>query len=294
MAASVLFDAPGPKTVARHRFYAGISVLGLAAIVGVIIWQLWRKDQFAAEFWEPFVTPNIIQLLLEGLGNTIKAAVFAIAGALVLGVMFGAGKLSDHRALRWPSWLEVEFFRAVPLLMVIIATWYALGAKPGGPAFWSLVIGLILYNGAVLAEIFRAGINAVPKGQSEAAYAIGMRKSQVMRIVLIPQAVKIMLPALISQTIVCLKDTSLGYAILAPGLTYAGKLIFGTFRNTIQTAFVLAVIYILLNLLLSWLATKAQKRFAGEKRIELSAVGATVAERPSDKTQVPGAGGGGF
>src|SRR5680860_847233 len=108
MAASVLFDAPGPKTVARHRLYAWISVLGLAAIVGVIIWQLWRKGQFAYELWEPFVTPNIIQLLLEGLGNTIKAAVFAIAGALVLGVFFGAGKLSDHRALRWPAWLEVE------------------------------------------------------------------------------------------------------------------------------------------------------------------------------------------
>ena len=148
---------------------------------------------------------------------------FAIIGALLLGVVLGAGKLSDHLVVRWPAWLFVEFFRAVPLLLVIIATWFAIGAQPGTNAFLALVLGLILYNGAVFAEIFRAGINAVPSGQAEAAYAIGMRKTMVMRIILIPQAVKIMLPSLISQAIVALKDTSLGYAVLAPGLTYAGQ-----------------------------------------------------------------------
>ncbi len=162
--------------------------------------------------------------------------------------------------------------------MVIIATWFAIGPQSGANAFQALVLGLILYNGAVFAEIFRAGINAVPKGQSEAAYAIGMGKSMVMRIILIPQAVKIMLPALISQAIVALKDTSLGYAVLAPGLTYAGKQIFGTFRNTIQTAFVMALIYIVLNLLLTRLATWAQKRFVGEKQVDL--VGGIVQSQP--------------
>lgn len=282
MAASVLFDAPGPKTVARHRVYTAISAVIVAALFALVIWQLWRKEQFAYALWEPFVTPNIVQLLLEGLSKTLQAAVFAIAGAVVLGALLGVGKLSDHRLVRWPSWLVVEFFRAVPLLLLIIATWYYLGAKPGTTAFLALVLGLVLYNGAVFAEIFRAGINAVPKGQSEAAYAIGMRKSMVMRIVLIPQAVKIMLPSLISQAIVALKDTSLGYAILAPGLTFAGKEIFGTFRNTIQTAFVLAVIYILINLLLSWLATWAQKRFVGEKKIDL--VGGVVQTQPAGGT----------
>lgn len=273
MAASVLFDAPGPKTRTRHRLYAIISAFGIAAILVAIVWQLWRKNQFDYALWEPFVTPNIIELLLKGLGQTLSAAGTAVIGALFFGVIFGSAKLSDHRLVRWPAWAVVEFFRAVPLLMLIIATWFFVGPQAGSNAYWSLVAGLILYNGAVLAEIFRAGINAVPKGQAEAAYAIGMRKSMVMRIVLIPQAVKIMLPAIISQTIVALKDTSLGYAVLAPGLTYAGKEVFGTFRNTIQTALVLAAIYIVCNLILSWLATKAQKRFAGERKIELTAVG---------------------
>lgn len=274
MPASVLFDAPGPKTIARHRLYAVLASVALLALLGLIIGQLARKGQFAYALWEPFVTPSIVQLIVEAAGKTLQAAVFAIVGALVLGVLLGAGKLSDHRVIRWPTWLFVEFFRAVPLLLVIIATWFAIGAQPGTNAFLALVLGLILYNGAVFAEIFRAGINAVPRGQGEAAYAIGMRKSMVMRVILIPQAAKIMLPSLISQAIVALKDTSLGYAVLAPGLTYASKEIFRTFNNTIQTAFVIAVIYIVLNLVLTWLATLAQKKFVGEKTIAPVDVGA--------------------
>ncbi len=280
MAASVLFDAPGPKTRARYRIYTVVSAVVLAGILGLIVWQLERKGQFAYELWEPFVTPKILNVILEGLLKTLQAAVFAIIGALIFGVVFGVGKLSDHRIPRWISWVVVEFFRAVPLLMLIVATWFAIGPQSGANAFQALVLGLILYNGAVFAEIFRAGINAVPKGQAEAAYAIGMRKSMVMRIILIPQAVKIMLPALISQAIVALKDTSLGYAVLAPGLTYAGKQIFGTFRNTIQTAFVMALIYIVLNLLLSMLATWAQKKFVGEKELDVDAVGGILPKQP--------------
>lgn len=287
MAASVLFDAPGPRTRARHRLYTIISSIVLLAIVALILWQLWRKDQFAYKYWEPFVTPNIVELLVKGLGQTLLAALTAIIGALLWGVVFGVGKLSDHRLVRWPAWTVVEFFRAVPLLMLIIATWYFFGADPGPTAYWALVAGLVLYNGAVFAEIFRAGINAVDRGQSEAAYALGMRKSMVMRIILIPQAIKIMLPAFISQTIVALKDTSLGYAILAPGLTREGKIIFGTFRNTIQTALVLAAIYIVANLILSWIATKAQRRFAGENKLDI--VGGVVQSQPSGTgTAAPG------
>lgn len=284
MAASVLFDAPGPKALARHRLFGIISGLVLLGIFGLITWQFQQKGQFALQFWEPFVTPRIVNVLVEGLGRTVLAAVIAIAGALLYGLVFGSGKLSDHRLIRWPSWLLVEFFRAVPLLMIIIATWFVIGPQPGTNGFIALIIGLVLYNGSVLAEIFRAGINAVPKGQSEAAYAIGMGKSQVMRIVLLPQAVKIMLPAIISQTIVALKDTSLGYAVLAPGLTVAGKLVYGEFRNTLQTVFVLAVLYIVMNLILSTFGTWAQKRFAGEKKIELTAVG-VLSDRHTGATQ---------
>jgi len=130
-----------------------------------------------------------------------------------------------------------------------------------------VVIALTLYNGSVLAEVFRAGINAVPRGQAEAAYAIGMRKSQVMTSVLLPQAVKIMLPAIISQMVVALKDTSLGYYILAPGLTAVGKPIYLEFSNQVPTAIVITGIYVAVNLVLTWIATIVQKRLVGEKKV---------------------------
>ena len=257
---SVLFDAPGPAAVRRHRLIAIATVAGLILVAVAVVWKLAVEDQFSADKWEPFVTPSIIEFLLKGLRNTLIAAAVAIVIAVGFGLVFGVGKLSDHGWARWPSWLVVEFFRAVPLLMLILFIW-ALQGYPTN-SLVPLILGLILYNGSVLAEVFRAGINAVPSGQSEAAYAVGMRKNQVMRIVLLPQAVKIMLPAIISQCIVALKDTSLGFYILAPVLTSQGKQIWTAFGNKLATAIVLAVIYIVLNLLLTWLATWVERRIS--------------------------------
>ncbi len=260
---SVLFDVPGPKARARNRVIGVVWVLTLAVLLALAVWQLYEKDQFTARQWEPFVTPNLMMLLLEGLGWTVLAAVLAIIPAVLFGLVLGVGKLSDHAAVRWPSWLVVEFFRAVPLLMLIIFIWSLRGFPRGD--LLALVVGLILYNGSVLAEIFRAGINAVPKGQAEAAYAVGMRKSQVMRIVQLPQAIKIMLPSIVSQCIVALKDTSLGFYVLAPGLTYAGRELWRSFNNYLAVAIVLGLIYIILNLLLTMLANYLQKRYSSSE-----------------------------
>lgn len=259
---NVLFDAPGPTAERRHRIIAVATVAGLIAVAAAVIWKLAVEDQFTAQRWEPFVTPGIITFLLEGLLYTVVAAAVAIVVALVFGVVFGVGKLSDHALLRWPSWTVVEFFRAVPLLMLILFLWTLHGLPTGGDALFPLIEGLILYNGSVLAEVFRAGILAVPKGQAEAAYAVGMRKNQVMRIIQLPQAVRIMLPALISQCIVALKDTSLGYYIGAVVLTSQGKQIWVAFQNKLAVAIVLAAIYITLNLLLTWLASWAERRMS--------------------------------
>ena len=156
----------------------------------------------------------------------------------------------------------------------MVFTWFVIGIDRDGASFWAVVIALTLYNGSVLAEVFRAGIHAVPAGQVEAAYALGMRKTQVMVNVQLPQAVKIMLPAIISQMVVALKDTSLGYVITAPGLTYVGEQIYGEFKNQVPTAIVIASIYIIVNIVLTVIATKVQHRLVGEKSpLELSGVG---------------------
>jgi glutamate transport system permease protein len=203
-------------------------------------------------------------------------AVLAILGALVFGVVFGVAKLSEHQPVRWVGWLVVEFFRAVPVIMLMTFAFYAIfnSMSIERGAYWSVVLSLTVYNGAVLAEVFRAGVNALPRGQAEAAYAIGLRKTQVMNLVLLPQAVKIMIPAIISQFVVALKDTSLILIVFGVGLTKILKQLPLSFHNLVPTTLVIAALYIVTNLVLTVLATWAQRRFVGEKEmLQVSMVG---------------------
>lgn len=271
MSASVLFDTPGPATRARHRAYTVATAVGLVALLAFAAYRLQVTGQFEYDKWEPFFTPKYVRaILVDGLLTTLQMAFFAIIAAVTFGLVFGVGKLSEHAWLRWPCWVVVEFFRAVPVILLMVFCFYAVfgSVNPiSSRAFWSVVLALTLYNGAVLAEVFRAGILAVPRGQAEAAYAIGMRKTQVMVQVLLPQAVKIMIPALVSQCVVALKDTSLGYVITGVGLTRIAKQIFPQFANHVPTILVISVIYIVVNLLLTMLATWLQRKWVGEKRI---------------------------
>ncbi len=273
---SVLYDHPGPRTVARHRAYSLFAVLLVAVPVGSFLWRMWETGQLAYELWEPFVTPAyVVALLVDGLWQTLQMALLSVSFAVVFGLVFGVGKLSDHASVRWPCWLVVEFFRAVPVLLLMVFIFFTYGVGDGFGPYWSVVLALTLYNGSVLAEVFRAGVGAVPSGQAEAAYAIGMRKNQAMTIILLPQAVKIMLPAIVSQMVVALKDTSLGYYITAPGLTFVGKQVYGEFDNQLQTVLVVAALYIAVNLLLTRIATLVQRRLVGEKQpLQVTEVGA--------------------
>jgi glutamate transport system permease protein len=280
MSGSVLFDVQGPRARARHRIYTFISLALLALLVTLAVLRMADRGQFDYELWEPLVTPKYIEaLLVDGLLKTLQMAFFSVIFAVVFGAVFGIGKLSDHAPVRWLCWAVVEFFRAVPVLLMMVFLFFAYGLGAGGlSSFACVVIALTIYNGSVLAEVFRAGILAVPRGQSEAAYAIGMRKTQVMTLVLMPQAIKIMLPAIISQMVVALKDTSLGYAILAPGLTFVGDSIYQSYRNQIQTVIVVAALYVVVNLILTWIATWLQRKLVGERKIlEVSMVAKTDA-----------------
>ncbi|CAI9416445.1 amino acid ABC transporter permease [Nocardioides sp. T2.26MG-1] len=276
MSATVLYDAPGPRTVRRHRIYAGVTALALVGLAVLVLWKLNSAGQLAYAQWEVFLTPDYVRvILLDGLLKTLEMAFFAIVFAVVFGVVFGTAKLSEHWWIRSPAWLVVEFFRAVPVLLLMVFVFYLLSVGDGPLSkFWCVVVALTVYNGAVLAEVFRAGVNAVPHGQVEAAYALGLRKGQVMTTIQLPQAVRIMLPSIVSQCVVALKDTSLGYYIVAPGLTAVGKQIYLEFFNQVPTAIVLAALYITCNLLLTALATWLQRRYVGERNpVDTSRVG---------------------
>lgn len=264
---SVLYDIPGPRARRRNRIIAIATVVGIVAVVALVLRQLQVGGQLTGEKWEVFVTPRYLEMLAVATLATLGTAALAIVFALVVGVVFGVAKLSDHRPVRMLAWTFVEFFRAVPLLILIYFIWY-FAYETRIDIIAPLVIGLVLYNGSVLAEVFRAGINAVPRGQVEAAYALGLRKTAVMRIVQLPQAIKIMTPALISQCIVALKDTSLGYIMLAPGLTKTGRDLWRTFDNRLATALVLAAIYIILNLIIARIGVYVQRRLTESKTVK--------------------------
>jgi glutamate transport system permease protein len=272
---NVLYDLPGPKARNRYRLIGVVSALGIVALLAYIVYRFNETGQFEAVKWQQFEYTAIQQLLLDGYLTTLRAAGAAAVLAVLLGSVLVVGRLSDHLVLRGPATFIVELFRAIPLLILIFFAYYGpiqLGYQTG--PFWPLVIGLTLYNGAVLSEIFRAGIESVAKGQSEAAYAVGMRKNQVMRLILLPQAVRAMLPAIVSQLVVLLKDTALGFIITLPELLNAGKQIGGRLPfglPYVPAYLVVGAIYIATCGLLSWFAFWLQKRLIGGARQKTTA-----------------------
>jgi glutamate transport system permease protein len=257
--ATALYDIPGPVTRKRHFLYGVAATAVILALIGLVLYLLFDTDQFTSEKWTPFTYKGIQELLLRGLGNTLKAFAYAAVLSLALGAVLAVGRLSDHRPVRWISTLLVEFFRAMPVLVMIFFIFVALKVQP----LPALVAGLTLYNGSVLAEVFRTGINSVERGQREAAYALGMRKTQVTTHVLAPQAVRAMLPTIISQLVVALKDTSLGYLITYEEFLHAGKLIASNLDYGlpfIPVVMVISPIYIGMCMLLSWFATWVARR----------------------------------
>ena len=265
---SVLYDVPGPKAKARNVVYTIVflAVLGLAAYW--VLSAMADKHQLEAAKWSPFVTDSQVwtTYLLPGLVETLKAAALSILIALPLGAALGIGRLSDHRWVRVPVGVVVEFFRAIPvlLLMMFASAVYA-QFTPVSSDFrplYAVVTGLVLYNASVIAEIVRAGVLSLPRGQGDAAVALGMRKGQTMLYVLLPQAVTVMLPALVSQLVVIVKDTALGGALLGFGelLSQNRQITANYGANTIAAFTVIALIYIALNALLTYLAARLEQR----------------------------------
>lgn len=261
---SVLYDLPGPRARVRNRAFGALAILGIVGLAGFIGYRFWATGQFESTKWEWLLYKDLQLQLFAALGATLSAFVVAALLALVFGLLFAVARLSEHWWLRTPAFAIVEFFRAIPLVVMIFFLFYA--APQAGltlGVFWSLVVSLTLYNGSVLAEVFRAGILSVPRGQREAAYALGLRKNQVMRAVLLPQAVRAMLPTIVSQLVVLLKDTALGFLItyqeMLNDARYLGSLTeFG--RPIIPTALVIGAIYIMLCTALSSLAGYLERR----------------------------------
>lgn len=261
---AVLFDVPGPKARTRHALGGAVAVLVLILVLGFVVYRLAATGQFSGAKWEWILYENIQLTVLGAIGNTLAAFGLGAVLALALGALLALGRLSNRATLRGVAAALVEFFRAVPLLVLMFIFYYGLPAvQVTVSPYVTVVLALTLYNGSVLAEIFRAGVLALPRGQSEAAYALGMSKSQVLGSVLVPQALRSMLPTVVSQLVVLLKDSALGFLITYPELLYQAQLLGGDGdlgRPLVQVALVAAAVYITLCLLLTALATFLERR----------------------------------
>ena len=271
MAASVLFDAPGPRARIRNRLVTGVTVAVLAALVWVVIARLAGKGQLTAAKWKPFLTADLWRTYVRpGIQGTLTAAALSIVLALVLGLLLGVGRLSPVAGVRWPCAVIVEFFRAVPVLIMMIFAYFLFALYDVFPskylALAGVVTGLTLYNSAVIAEIVRAGVGSLPRGQTEAASALGLRWGQTMRAILLPQAITSMLPVLVSQLVVVLKDTAIGYQITFVEMVRQGTVIGSTYGNYIPALIVIALLMISVNFALSAAATRLERRLRQSRR----------------------------
>ena len=261
---SVLYDVAGPRARRRNLIGSVIGALVILALIAVAVVRLAANGQFEQDKWAPFVEePALWQGIWKSLVfGTLQAAAWALLLALLLGTLLAVGRLSHSAIMRIPAVGVIEFFRGVPLLLLIFFFFlgFPLAFGINLPLMWALVLGLMLYNGAVIAEIIRAGVLSLPRGQNEAALAVGMTRGQALRLVLLPQAFRIMLPALISQLVVLLKDTALGFIIGFTDLLRYLQRAAITLDNPIQLLSLGALIYILVNLGLSRLAVFVESR----------------------------------
>lgn len=262
---SVLFDAPGPRGRRRILVANVVGVLVVLAGAAVVVHGFAVNGQFAADLWKPLVHSDAwVNFFLPGLVKTLQAAAFSIVLALVFGLVFGLGRLASNRLVRWASSVVVEFFRAVPVLLMMIFFFYLFASNNVFRSEYNplaaVVVSLTLYNGSVVAELVRSGVHGLPRGQREAGLAIGLTSGQSLRTVEVPQALSAMLPALLSQLVVVLKDSALGYTIGYSELLQQSRRLGAADGNILQSLLVAAVVFILVNYALTTLAQRVRRR----------------------------------
>jgi glutamate transport system permease protein len=279
---TTLFDVPGPNARARYRKLTLAFGLVLVASAAFVLVKMGQKGNLDPAKWTPFLTESMwADYLIPGLLNTLKAAVLSMLLSASFGLVFGCGRLSRILPIRWFCSGVVEFFRAIPVLVIMIA---AFGYYSFNNVFISdlnplaaVVTAVTLFNGSAIAELLRSGVANLPAAQSEAGLSIGLGPGQVLRIIQLPQAIIAMLPALIGQFVIVVKDTALGAIITYPELLNTYNQIGSNWSNVVPALIVIAAIFIGLNYSLSVLADRLRSR----RRSPVTPAGGETADAPS-------------
>jgi glutamate transport system permease protein len=259
-------DPLGPRGRRRALIASVLGAVVLLGILGVAIGKFASAGQLDGARWEELLSSDGARAFWRGLRATLKAAAAAIALSVVVGTVMALSRLSHRRVVRGLATAYVQLFRALPSLLLILFGFFGLPAMGVDVSkYQALVVGLTLYNSAIFAEVIRAGILSLPRGQSEAAYAVGMTRGQVQRLVVLPQAVSRMLPSLVAQGVVVLKDTSYGFVIGYEELLRTGQFAGESTASLLQAYLIVAIVYISvcysLSQLARWLEGRQARRY---------------------------------
>ena len=256
-----LYEAPGPRTKRRMVIGTAVSLVLVAIGIALIIRQFYITGQLAPRYWTFLAQPTTWRYLLQGFRGTVSVALTAGAMSLVLGLVLMLGRTSGFRPLSALCRIVTDFFRGVPSLLLIYFFFLVVpqyGIKLS--AFWMITLPVMLAASGVLAEVMRAGVNAVPKGQVEAAMSLGMRRGRIMFKIVLPQAIRFVIPSLISQLVVVVKDTTVAYVVSYPDLMQNARVLITNYDALVSMYFTIAIVYILLNYAINKLSAVVAER----------------------------------
>ena len=248
----ILFGAPSPQARRVTQVASLIAAALLLALAAGIALRFHSAGQLEARFWEFFAWPTTWAFLAKGLLGTLASSAMAAVIALTLGLVLLAGRLARPRLVRWPSVAVIEFLRGTPTLLLIYVCFLVLpaaGIKLS--TYWMLTLPIGLSTAAVVAEVYRAGVLAVPRGQTDAARSLGLTEVQVFRFVVFPQALRYIVPALVAQLVIVVKDTTFGYIVTYGELMQNAKVLIANYHALVPVYLVVAVLYCLVNYAIS-------------------------------------------
>ena len=263
-ARDMLYEEPGPKAKRRIRIVTVISLAAIAALAALVVRQFYITGQLDARYWSFFTKPTTWAFLGKGLLGTMEAALMAGILAFAAGFFLMLGRISSHRVLRAVCVCLIEFTRGVPTLLFIYFFFLVIpqfGIRMD--SFWKISIPVAISACGVVAEVLRSGVNAVPKGQTEAAVSLGMRGRSVFLKVVFPQAIRYVIPALIAELVIVVKDTTFAYVVNFPDLMQNARVLISNYDALLSVYLVVAVIYIIINYLLNKLSDRIAAKQKG-------------------------------
>jgi His/Glu/Gln/Arg/opine family amino acid ABC transporter permease subunit len=259
---NILFGYPNPRAQARMRVASVITAAALLLLAAAVVQRFYAAGQLDIKFWQFFAFPTTWAFLAKGLLGTLASAAMAAVLALGLGLVLLLGRLARLRLVRWPSVAVIEFLRGTPTLLLIYVCFLVLpqaGIKLS--TYWMLTLPIGLSTAAVVAEVYRAGVLAVPRGQTDAARSLGLTEAQVFFTIVFPQALRYIVPALVAQLVIVVKDTTFGYVVTYGELMQNAKVLIANYQALVPVYLVVAVLYCLVNYAIS----RASKRLGRPK-----------------------------